>query len=182
MGVTSELKRYLHIVEFRDELVQQYTHFEILSEGGLRTAVANLLRAKIQTLGHPSEVYRVTCEARLRLPDVQIVPDVLIWKGGHPRIWIELKDSRRFNLKKAKDDWQKLQDYCKQCQTVKAGYLIFVARRNDRDFPIKRNRQTMRYRLVPIALEPHISGFERWELEYKRREHYKPTERAPRPQ
>lgn len=179
MGVTSELKKYLHSVEFRDELVRRYQRFEILSEGGLRTTVANLLCAKIPTLGHPSEVYRVTCETRLRLPDVQVIPDILIWKGKHPRIWIELKDSRRFNLRKAEGDWQKLQDYCKQCLTVKAGYLIYVARRNDRDLPIKRNRQTMRYWLVPIALEPHTSGFEQWELEYKRREHYKPIQRVP---
>lgn len=181
MGVTSELKRYLHSAEFRDELVRRYQRYEILSEGGLRTTVASLLCAKIPTLGHPSEVYRVTCETRLRLPEVQVVPDILIWKGKHPRIWIELKDTGGFNRRRAENDWRKLQDYCKLCLTVKAGYLIYVARRSDRDFPIKRSRRTLRYWPVPIALEPHIPDFERWELEYRRREHYKPTQRAPQP-
>jgi hypothetical protein len=179
MGVTTNLKKYLHSEEFRDDLVRLYTQFEILSEAGLRTAVANLLCAKIRELGHPSEVYRVSCETRLA--NLNVIPDVLIWKGKHPRIWIELKDTRGFNRKKAEDDWQKLQKYCKQCLTVKAGYLIYVARLNGREFPIKRSRKTLRHWPIPIVLEPHISDFKDWESQYKERAHYKPTQREPRP-
>jgi hypothetical protein len=167
MGVTTDLKKYLHSDEFRDDLVRQYARFEILSEGGLRTAVANLLHAEIPTLGHSSKTYRVTCETRLRLPGAQVVPDILIWKGKHPRIWIELKNTRGFNLWRAKRDWEKLQNYCKECNTVKAGYLVYVARRGGRDFPIKRDRKTMRYWLVPIALNPHLPDFETWEKSTK---------------
>ena len=182
MGVTSNLKRYLHSLEFRRALVRRYQRFEILSEGGLRTTVANLLRAKIQKLGHPSDVYRVTCETRLYLPDVQVIPDILVWKGKHPRIWIELKDTRGFNRWRARHDWQKLQDYCDLCPSVKAGYLIYVTRIIARGLPIKRGRETLRHWPIPIALEPHIPDFEQWELEYTHRAHYKPTQREPQPE
>jgi hypothetical protein len=181
MSVTQELKKYLHSLKFRDELVRQYRRFEILSEAGLRTAVANLLRAKILALGNPAKGYRVVCEQHL-LAGKRLRPDILIWKNRHPRIWIELKDSDRFVSKKAEDDRQKLQDYCKLCSFVKSGYLIYVARRDDRVFGIKRNNQTRRYWTVGIALEPHIrkfEEFEEWTAEYSRRAHYKfPKQKA----
>jgi hypothetical protein len=178
MGATSELKKYLHSLEFRDELISRYKCFEILSEAGLRTAVANLLCTKIRAIGQPAEGYRVTCETRLA--DVNVIPDVLIWKGRHPRICIELKDTRGFNRKKAEGDWQKLQDYCKQYLSVKAAYLIYVARLNIRDFTIKRSRQTLRCWPIPIELKPHIPDFKQWEAKYKQRAHYKSPERKTR--
>ena len=76
---------------------------------------------KIHALGSSAADYQVTCEVHLKR--VNVVPDVLIWKKKHPRIWIELKDTRKFDPKKAQADWQKLQVYCKLYQTVKTGYL-----------------------------------------------------------
>jgi hypothetical protein len=170
MGVTVELKKYLHSAKFRDELVRQYERFEILSEAGLRTAVVNLLGAKIRALGNPAKGYRVVSEPHLA--GVNRIPDVLLWKNRHPRVWIELKDTRRFDLHKAEADWQKLQNFCKQCSFVKAGYLIYVAR-EEGDLGIKRTSQTRRYWLIPIALSQRIPKMERWEKEYHRRAHYK---------
>jgi hypothetical protein len=135
----------------------------------LRTAVVNLLGAKIRALGNPAKGYRVVCEPHL---EVNRVPDVLLWKDKHPRIWIELKDTKRFDLHKAEADWQKLQNFCKQCSFVKAGYLVYVAR-EDGDLGIKRTNQTRRYWLIPIALKRHILDFKRWNEEYHRRAHYK---------
>lgn len=171
MGVTTSLKRYLYSPEFCDELVSQYKGFEILSEAGLRTAVTNLLRMKIHALGSSAADYQVTCEVHLKR--VNVVPDVLIWKKKHPRIWIELKDTRKFDPKKAQADWQKLQVYCKLYQTVKTGYLIYVAR-YDGQLPVRRDRKTMKYRPIKIALRQHIDGFETWDEEYSRRAHYEP--------
>ena len=172
MSVTSQLKEYLRGSEFRDGLVQQYTRFEILSEGGLRTAAANLIREKLQTLGDAAMDYRVTCEVRLK--EIRVVPDILIWKKGHPRIWIELKDTKQFDQKRAERDWQKLQTCRKRFLTVKAGYLIYVARHGDGKIPIKRDRNTRRYWLVEIAVKPRISDFIRWDKEYSQRAHYAP--------
>lgn len=175
MSVTREIKEYLHSDSFRDELVRQYRRFEILSEAGLRTAVTNLLRRKVRLLGGgPEKGYRVTCETHLK--DVHVVPDVLIWKGSHPRIWIELKDTGRFYRKRAEDDWQKLQDHCKRYTSVKAGYFIYVARSDITDFPIKRSRLTLRYWAIPISLKRHIQDFNQWEETFKEREHYKPPQ------
>jgi hypothetical protein len=176
MGATTELKKYLRGTEFRNELVQRYVRFEILSEAGLRTVVANLLCMKIQELGHPARGYTVTCEARL----TDVIPDVLIWKGGHPRICIELKDTRGFNLRRAESDWQKLQDYCRQYQSVKAGVLIYVARLNIRNFPIKRSRQTLRCWPIQISLEKDTPNFKQWEAKFRKRAHYTPPERRAR--
>ena len=173
MSVTREIKEYLHSDSFRNELVRRYRRFEILAEAGLRTAVAHLLIEKVRLLADPTMGYCVTCEPRLKDVDVNVVPDVLIWKGDHPRIWIELKDTGRFNRKKAEKDWQKLQDYCKRYRSVKAGYFIYVARRDVRDFPIKRTRETLRYWPILITLQPHIADFEQWNEEFKKRERYK---------
>lgn len=175
MAITTALKEYMHSSDFCKELVLQYERYEILSEAGLRTAIANLLRVKLQLLGELAEDYRVACETHLK--DVNVVPDILIWKKKHPRIWIELKDTRRFDPKKAEADWLKLQDFCKLYPSVKAGYLIYVAR-YDGVFPIRRDRQTIRYWPIKIALEHHISDFTRWETEYSRRAHCEPPQPA----
>jgi hypothetical protein len=104
MGARSEIKEYLRSDRFRDKLVRQYARYEILSEGGLRTAVANLLHTKIENIGQPAEAYRVTCETRIRFSYGDRIPDVLIWKGEHPRMWIELKDTRNFDQGNAESD------------------------------------------------------------------------------
>jgi hypothetical protein len=177
VGVTTELKNYLYSSEFCKELVRRYERFEILSEGGLRTAIANLLDAKVQTLADPAaKDYRVSCEVRLKR--VNVVPDILIWKGKHPRIWIELKDTKRFEAEKAKADWQKLRNYCRQYSTVRTGYLIYVARQ-DGDLSVRRNRETMKYRPIKIALENHFADSEAWKAwnkEYEQRAHYEPPQ------
>jgi hypothetical protein len=175
-GVRRELKEYLHSPKFRDQLVRQYKNFEILCEAALRTAVANLLRTKIRALGGPARGYRVVCEPRL---GVNVVPDLLIWKNKSPRVWIELKDTGRFDKKKAQADWEKLQTYFKKCSSLKSGYLIYVARSDGGDIGIKRNNNTRRYWPITIALEHHIPKFDRWEAEYQRRAHYKfPKQKA----
>ncbi len=175
MGVTTEVKKYLHSPDFCKDLVPRYERFEVLCEAGLRTTVAFLLDAKIRALSDLAvKDYRVSCEVHLK--GVNVVPDVLIWKGNHPRIWIELKDTKRFEAKKAKADWQKLQDYCKQYPTVKAGYFIYVARQREGDIPIRRDRQTMRLWPIKIALGQHIADFDRSDQEYERRAHYEPPQ------
>jgi len=170
--VRRELKEYLHSPKFRDQLVRQYKNFEILCEAALRTAVANLLRDKIRAIGNPARGYRVVCEPRL---GVNVVPDILIWRNKSPRVWIELKDTGRFDQKKAKADWQKLQKYFNKCSSFKSGYLIYVARSGNGDIGIKRNNHTRRYWPITISLKQHIPEleFEQWEAEYQRRAHYK---------
>src|SRR5271166_3867489 len=122
MTVTRAIQEYLPSDEFRDALVRKNRRFEILSEGGLRTAVANLLDAKVKALGTQARGYRVTCEVHLKA--TKVVPDILLWKDRHPRIWIELKFTRIFDPKKAQSDWKKLQGQRKTYGSVKAGYLI----------------------------------------------------------
>jgi hypothetical protein len=168
-GVRRELKEYLHSPKFRDQLVRQYENFEILSERGLQEAVARLLRAKIRAIGNPARGYRVVAEPHL---GVNVVPDVLIWRNKSPRVWIELKDTGRFDQKKAKADWEKLQTYFPLCSSLKSGYLIYVARSGDGPIGIKRDKHTRRYWPITITLSQHIPEFERWEAEYKRRAHY----------
>lgn len=172
MGVTTDVKKYLHSSEFCKELIQRYERFEVLSEAGLRTAIANLLGAKLNAFGDRAKEYRVACEVHLK--DANVVPDVLIWKSKHPRIWIELKDTRHFDPKKAEADWMKLQEYCNLYRTVKAGYLIYVARYNNGDFSIRRDRNTMRLWPIKIALEHQIPDFLRWEAQYQDRAHLEP--------
>jgi BMFP domain-containing protein YqiC len=50
MAVLREVNRYLRSDEFRLDIVKQYEQFEILAEGALRTAVANLLRQRLAAL------------------------------------------------------------------------------------------------------------------------------------
>ncbi len=173
MGVTTDLRKYLYRAEFCSELVLRYKRFEILCEAGLRTAVANLLHEKLQEFGDSAKGYRVAPEVRLK--EMNVIPDVLIWKNNDPRIWIELKDTKRFEAKKAQADWQKLRHYCKKCPTVKTGYLIYVARQSDGDISIRRDRQTTNLWPIRIPLEQHIVDFERWDKEYERRAHYLPS-------
>jgi hypothetical protein len=148
----------------------QYERFEILSEGGLRTAVVNLLNRKIQSLGKSAVDYRVVCE--LYLKHSKVKPDILIWRGKHPRIWIELKDTNRYDSGNATKDWEKLERHIEKYKTIKNWYLIYVSRCGKGDLKNPRNRDTMRSWLIKIAVKPFISNFDEWNEEYKRRAHY----------
>jgi hypothetical protein len=130
---STAIKDYLLGPQFSRRLVRRYKRFEILAEGALRSAVANLLRSKLSKIGGTAKGYRVTCETRL--PDTNVVPDILIFRNGKPRIWIELKDTASFNPKAAEADWKKLQTFCPKYPTVKTGYFIYVARRASQEFP-----------------------------------------------
>jgi hypothetical protein len=136
------LNKYLRSIYFKRRLARGYANYEILSEAGLREAVAQAIRSKLRKLGTAKQ-YRVTCEVYLPGPNVR--PDTLIWKGKRPRIWIELKDTRTFERAFAERDWQKLQEVCAKYSSVKAGYLIYVARTGKKEFVIKRTRTTLRF-------------------------------------
>ncbi len=170
MTITREINTYLRSEDFRRDLLEQYERFEILAEGALRTAVANLLRQKLTIMGPAADKYRVTCETRLQ--ETNIAPDVLLWKGKHPRIWIELKDTRRFEKSKAEADWAKLMKHCPHYPSIKAGYLVYVARIDGSGFAIKRDRTTLKYWPISIALDQHIKKFEKWNDQYENRAHY----------
>lgn len=172
MGITQEFKRYFHSPEFCGALAKKYERFEILSEGGLRTAVANLLEAKLHELGPAADSYRVTCEVHLK--GANVVPDILVWKGKHPRIWIELKDTRSFSSSKARMDWEKLKKHREQCKFVKSGYLIYVARKRNRGGKAdpKRDKETRRFWPIFICLADHLPEDSKWEKRYRDRSHY----------
>jgi hypothetical protein len=161
------LNKYLRSIYFKRRLARGYAKYEILSEAGLREAVAQAIRSKLRKLGTAKQ-YLVTCEVYLPGPNVR--PDILIWKGKRPRIWIELKDTRTFERELAERDWQKLQEVCAEYSSVKAGYLIYVARTGKKEFVIKRTRKTLRFWAIPIILEDWFGcDFEKWHKEYKRR-------------
>jgi len=176
MGTTTAIKDYLRGSKFRRHLVGRYEKFEILAEGGLRTAVAQSLDHMLSKLGENAKSYRVTCETHLA--GTNVIPDILIWRKEKPYIWIELKDTRTFNRVAAVADWNKLQTFCPKYPTIKAGYLIYVARR-DSEFPIKRSRATLRFWPIPIVLQTSMDcDFEEWNNKYKGLAHY----RQPQPQ
>jgi hypothetical protein len=172
MPTSSAIKDYLLGPQFEQRLVHRYKKFEILAEGALRTAVVNLLRSMLSKIGGTAKGYRVTCETHL--PDTNVVPDILIFRNGKPRIWIELKDTASFNPKAAEADWKKLQALCPKYPTVKAGYFIYVARRASQKFPIKRTRATLRFWAIPIVLEDCMgSDFHEWNEKYRTLAHYR---------
>ncbi len=172
MHTSSEIKKYLLGPQFEHRLVHRYKRFEILAEGALRTAVVNLLRSRLSKVGGTAKGYRVTCETRL--PGTNVVPDILIFRNDKPRIWIELKDTASFNPKAAEADWKKLQALCPKYPTVKAGYLIYVARRARQKFLIKRTCATLRFWAVPIVLEECMgSAFREWDEKYRTLAHYR---------
>lgn len=177
MGVTTALNVFLRSEGFRRKLIKRYERFEILSEAGLRSAVDDALRAKIRAIGTPAVGYRVSCEPRL--PISRVVPDILVWKREDPRIWIELKDTKYFDQNKAEMDWQKLRVHKDQYPTVRAWYLIYVARYSEPQFQIKRSRETLRFWPIAIALDKYISGFADWDKKYGPRAHYEGPIRRP---
>ncbi len=178
MTVTRAIQVYLHSNDFRDAVADSYRRYEILSEEGLRTAVANFLDAKVKALGAQAEGYRVTCEVHLK--KTKVIPDILLWKGGRPRIWIELKFTRIFDPKKARDDWQKLQTQQREYKSVKAGFLIYVSRSPGGATGIKGSNATRRFRAIEISLSDQINGFKKWYDEYRRRAHYDPEAQSRR--
>lgn len=172
MPTSTAIKDFLLGPQFSRRLVRRYRRFEILSEGALRTAVVNLLRSTLRKIGGTAKGYRVTCETHL--PDTNVVPDILIFRNGKPRIWIELKDTASFNRKAAEADWKKLKALCPKYPTVMAGYFIYVARRASQEFPIKRTLATLRFWAIPILLEYCMgSDFQEWNEKYKTLAHYR---------
>ena len=172
MATSSAIKDYLLGEQFKQRLVRRYERFEILAEGGLRTSVANLLRGRLRTIGGSAKKYRVTCETHL--PVTNVVPDILIFKGRNPHIWIELKDTGSFNGKAAEADWKKLQTFRKEYPTIHHGYFIYVARRASQPFPIKRTRKTLRFWAIPIVLEDCMGAdFKEWNKKYRTLAHYR---------
>ena len=74
----------------------------------------------------------------------------------------------------AEADWKKLQEFRQIYPSVKAGYLVYVARTGAKEFPIRRSRATLRFWPVPIVLEQHMNcDFQKWNAEYKTRAHYR---------
>ncbi len=170
MTTSRALHRYLRSEQFQRELVRQYERFEILAEGGLRTAVASNLRRRLKALKGTAETYRVTCETRLG----NVVPDILIFKNNKPRIWIELKDTGSFKRLSAEADWGKIKHHCPNYSSIRSAYFIYVARRGSQEFTIKRTRKTLRFWAIPIVLERHIGpNFKTWETQYKKLAHYR---------
>jgi hypothetical protein len=175
MTVWREIKEYLNGEDFKKQVVRSYKQHEVLAEGGLRALVVFLIQRKLRQIDGAAELnYRVAGEGSL--PDHRVRPDILIWGKRDPRIWIELKDTRVFVRSSAESDWKKLQDYCPQFPSIRAGFLIYVARTRKREFPVtvKRTRKTMKLWPVPIVLEDYFKdGFELWDAEYKRRAYYR---------
>jgi hypothetical protein len=169
---STTIKNYLLGEQFKQRLVRRYKRFEILAEGGLRTAVANLLCSKLRKIGGSAKRYRVTCETHL--PVAKVVPDILIFGSGKPHIWIELKDTGSFNRKAAEADWKKLQAFRAKYPTIHHGYFIYVARPASQQFPIKRTRATLRFWAIPIVLEKCMgSDFKEWNKKYRTLAHYR---------
>jgi hypothetical protein len=176
MTTSRALNTYLRSEYFKRRLAREYAAYEILSEAGLRTSVARALRSKLRKMDGTASQYRVACKTHL--PETNVVPDILIWKGKHPRI-CELKDTGTFNEKRAQRDWHKLQEFCAKYRSIKAGYFIYVARTGKKKFQIKRTRKTLHFWAIPIILQECMPGdFEEWAQEYKRRAHYTEPERA----
>jgi hypothetical protein len=67
------LNKYLRSIYFKRRLARGYANYEILSEAGLREAVAQAIRSKLRKLGTAKQ-YRVTCEVYLPGPNVR--PDI----------------------------------------------------------------------------------------------------------
>jgi hypothetical protein len=172
MTTTSAIENYLRHRHFKRPLVAAYERFEILSELGLQATLGRLLQQRLGEIG-AAENYRVTCGVRLNYTNV--APDILIWRKGDPRFWIEIKDTASFNDAKVQEDWKKLQKYCcrKFYPSVQGGFFIYVARRG-RDFPQELCPSTPHLYALPIILEHELGDkFESWEQEYQRRAHYR---------
>jgi hypothetical protein len=169
--VSRQLKEYLTGKVFQRQVVRAYERYEVLSEGALRTLVVRLLRAKLKRIGVAAREYRVTCEDFL-LAD-RAKPDILLWKGRHPRFWIELKDTRVARRSAAQADWDKLAEHCPKYKTIKGGFLVYVFREGAQDSLMKRTKDTRRLWSVSIRLKDFIKDdFEAWDAEYARRAHY----------
>ena len=170
MTTSSALHRYLIGDEFKQSLVRDYRRFEILAERGLQSSVQRLVRRKLRGFGGTATGYRVSCETRLGSK----IPDLIVWKNGKPRFFIECKDTSGFKLGSARKDWEKLKTLCPEYASVKGGYLIYVARKRDKDFEshvfVGKHR---RVTLVKIILAEHFGkDFAEWEAEYTKRAHY----------
>lgn len=94
MPVTMQLRAYLNSDEFKQEVVERYRRFEVLSEAGLRTTIANLLQARLTQLDAQKSGYCVSCE--VHLPNTNIVPDILIWRKNDPRNLDRAKRHKNF--------------------------------------------------------------------------------------
>lgn len=169
--VSNKLKTYLKGDLFKRQVVRAYEEYWVLCEADLRTLVVMLLKSRLRKIGGTADQYRVTVENVLD----RVKPDILIWKGKHPRFWIELKDTRTFVARSAMADWDKLKEHCKNFKTINAGFLIYVARTGSADLNIKRSRETLRLWPISIKLKDCLkSDYVVWNAEYKRRAHFKP--------
>jgi hypothetical protein len=102
-----------------------------------------------------------------------VKPDILIWKGRHPRFWIELKDTGVAKRIAAQADWDKLAEHCKNYETIKGGFLIYVFRTGEQDSVMKRTKDTRTLWSVSIRLEDFLNdNFDTWDAEYVRRARY----------
>jgi len=170
--ISRVIKDYLKSAGFKRQVVRAYERYEVLTEADLRGLVARLLRSKLRAIrSAPANRYTVATEVFLR--DDRVKPDVLVWRGGKPRFWIELKDTRAFMPLSANTDWKKLQRCCRKYKSVNAGFLIYVARKGRaEDCSIVRTRRTLRLWAISIRLKDYISNFERFDREYIRRARY----------
>lgn len=174
MTVGRFVSEYLQSKGFERSLVKAYLRFEVLSEGGLRDAVSRLLRQKLLNFGPAEKLeYRVSSENFL----FRSKPDITVWRMGKPSICIELKDTPYFVDNLVKSDWEKLRSCVSACN-LRAGYFIYVARRDSDKHHFGVSRTNAHRKLIPIpiilerAFESMNEDFDSWDSKYKGRVKY----------
>src|SRR6266404_2926885 len=109
MTTSRAIREFLSSAKFERQLVRAYERYEILTEADLQTITAEALRRTLRIIRRSVESashHVVTCNPRFKACDG--IPDILIWKNGKPRFWVELKDRTKFHENVAGDDWEKL--------------------------------------------------------------------------
>ena len=149
------------IDEFSKEIRKAYDNFLILTEADLQAHASVSIRKFFDRFNSATQKYKVFNQPQLKVQNIKMYPDIVVFKRRKPWIIVELKEVRELK-QRARDKVVDRLEKAKTAFHVKRGYLVWVARYGN-----ERVRAGRFFVELPITLEQFRlpDDIRSWELE-----------------
>jgi hypothetical protein len=156
------------------EILKRYKSFLVLSEADLQSHVWQILYKFFRKIESKPGLHKILNKPYLQ--EINIHPDLVVFRRDKPWIIIELKERKRFKQRTASKESQRLIKARKHFKSkydykLKRGYLLYVSRYGDgKVLSGPKGEGTRFFFEIPIILESfrNTDDIKKWEKEFKK--------------
>jgi hypothetical protein len=112
--------------DLRKEILQHYLDYLILSEADLQSHVWQILSGFLKEKQSKKELHKVLNKPYLK--ELNVYPDLVVFRHGKPWVIIELKETKQIKQKTIDEEFDLLIEMKEHFESTKRGYLLHVSR------------------------------------------------------